>query len=86
MVIVLQLVPTAVAITLDLFSEIVDGSPPDTTPVNGSPIPGTAVTNRPGRFTFDLAGIPPGRMMAWTAKSLQQSYGSAASSRESCPF
>lgn len=61
MIIVLQLVPTAATVTLDLFSEVVDGAAADTTPVNVTPIAGVAITNRPGRYSFDLTTTPPGR-------------------------
>jgi hypothetical protein len=56
--------------TINLFSRTLDNAAPDTTPQNGSPIPGTAVTNRSGHYSFDLTGIPVGDYIVVSASPL----------------
>lgn len=56
MILVLPLIP-AMSPTINLFSRTADTSSPDTTPENGAPIAGTAVTNRPGHYAFDITAL-----------------------------
>jgi hypothetical protein len=60
MIISIQLVPYTGTVSLNLFDKAVPPAAPDTTPVNGSPIVGSTVANRPGLYRFDLDTIPPG--------------------------
>ncbi len=69
MILVLPLIP-AMSPTINLFSRTTDNAAPDTTPANGSPIPGTAVTNRPGHYSFDLTGIAIGDYIVVSASPL----------------
>lgn len=69
MILVLPLIP-AMSPTINLFSRTADDAAPDTTPANGSPIPGTAVTNRPGHYSFDLTGIAVGDYIVVSASPL----------------
>lgn len=69
MILVLPLIP-ALSPTINLFSRTLDTDPPDTTPVNGSPIAGTAITNRSGHFQFSLSGIPAGDYVVVSANPL----------------
>jgi hypothetical protein len=57
MLLVLPLLPS-MSPTINLFSRTADNVSPDTSPQNGSPIPGTAVTNRPGHYSFDISALP----------------------------
>lgn len=69
MILVLPLIP-AMSPTINLFSRTADNAAPDTTPANGSPLPGTAITNRPGHYSFDLTGIAAGDYIVVSASPL----------------
>jgi|JI9StandDraft_1071089.scaffolds.fasta_scaffold211978_2 hypothetical protein len=69
MILVLALVPD-LSPTINLFSRTTDSEAPDTSPVNGSPIAGTAITNRPGHFQFSLTGIAAGDYVVVSANPI----------------
>jgi len=69
MILVLPLIP-AMSPTINLFSRTADDAAPDTTPVNGSPIAGTAITNRTAHYQFDLTGIAAGDYIVVSASPL----------------
>lgn len=73
MYLVLPLIPDR-SPTVNLFVRTDDEALPSTTPVNGSPIPGTAVTNRPGHYRFDITAIPDGMYVVTVADPIGTYY------------
>lgn len=73
MFLVLPLIPDR-SPTINLFPRTDDDDLPSTTPTNGSPIPGVAVTNRTGHYRFDITAIPDGMYVVVVADPIGTYY------------